>query len=145
MIRTALVWIAVGYTLGALVLYNKGVPFWPWLWQLRSAHVQVLLVGWLVQFAAGMAFWILPRLDPHGARGNERLVWASYLLLNSGVILAALHDPLAAALRAPLATAEPALTRVMIGGAGVCYMLAAALFALHAWRRVVPFRTFPRS
>jgi hypothetical protein len=136
MLRTALVWIAVGYTLGSLVLFNKGVPFWPWLWQLRSAHVHVLLVGWLVQFAAGMAFWILPRLDPQGSRGNERLVWASYILLNSGVILAALHDPLAAAV--------PTLTRVMIGGAGICYMLAAATFALHAWRRVVPFRTFPR-
>lgn len=136
MLRTALVWIAVGYTLGALVLYNKGVPFWPWLWLLRSAHVHLLLVGWLVQFAAGMAFWILPRLDPHGSRGNERLVWASYILLNSGVILAALHDPLHAA--------APALTSVMIAAAGVCYMLAALTFALHAWRRIVAFRTFPR-
>ena len=136
MLRTALVWIAVGYTVGALVLFNKGVPFWAWLWLWRSAHVHLLLVGWLVQFAAGMAFWILPRLDAHGSRGNERLVWASYILLNAGVILAALHDPLVAI--------APTLTRVMSVGAGGCYTLAAALFALHAWRRVVSFRTFPR-
>jgi len=135
MIRTALVWVAVGYTLGAAVLYNKGVPIWPWLWTLRSAHVHLLLVGWLVQLAAGVAFWILPRLDPHGSRGDERPVWLSYGLLNAGVVMAALHDPLAG---------WPGLARGLAVGAAICYTLAALAYARHAWTRVLPFRTFPR-
>jgi len=135
MIRTALVWVAVGYTLGAAVLFNKGVPIWAWLWTLRSAHVHLLLVGWLVQLAAGVAFWILPWLDPHGSRGDERPVWLSYGLLNAGVALAAAHDPLAA---------YPALARGLAVVAALCYAGAGLLFARHAWRRVLPFRTFPR-
>jgi hypothetical protein len=135
MIRTALVWVAVGYTLGAAVLFNKGLPTWAWLWNLRSAHVHLLLVGWMVQLAAGVAFWILPRLDPHGSRGAERPVWLSYVLLNAGVVMAALHDPLAG---------WPGLARWLAVGAAICYALAALAFARHAWTRVVPFRTFPR-
>src|SRR5262245_55442228 len=31
MIRTALVWLALGYTIGGLMLLNKGVPLLLWL------------------------------------------------------------------------------------------------------------------
>ena len=71
MIRTALVWLALGYTIGGLLLLNKGVPMLPWLWTLRYTHVHLLLIGWNVQFACGVAFWILPRLDASGARGSS--------------------------------------------------------------------------
>lgn len=138
MIRTALVWLALGYTVGGLLLLNKGLAILPWLWTLRFTHVHLLLVGWTVQFACGVAFWILPRLDASGARGDERLVWLCYGGLNSGVVLAALHDPLAAAI------GESLMLRVMPVGAGVLYIVAIGAFAAHAAPRVVPFRTLPR-
>ena len=31
LIRTALIWLAVGTTIGGLMLLNKGVPQLPWL------------------------------------------------------------------------------------------------------------------
>lgn len=140
MIRTALIWLAIGYTLGALVLLNKGVPLFPWLWTLRMAHVHALLVGWMVQLASGVAFWILPRLDASGARGDERLVKLCYGALNAGVTLAVLHDPLASAAR----VGDAPLYRAMLVGAGVLYLIAVAAFVAHAWRRVLPFRTLQR-
>lgn len=84
MIRTALVWLTLGSTIGGVLLLNKGIPLLPWLWTLRFTHVHLLLVGWTVQFACGVAFWILPRLDAGGARGDERLVWVCYGALNGG-------------------------------------------------------------
>jgi len=137
MIRTALLWLALGYSVGGLVLLNKGVPLLPWLWALRTAHIHMLLVGWTVRLACGVAFWILPRLNARGARGDERLVWGCYAALNMGVVLGALHDPLVA-----LAAwqAWGALLPLM----GLLYLLAAALFAMHAWPRVVPFRALAR-
>jgi hypothetical protein len=137
MIRTALLWLAIGYSVGGLVLLNKGVPLLPWLWALRAAHIHILLVGWTVQLACGVAFWILPRLDARGARGDERLVWGCYAALNGGVVLGALHDPLAALAVWP---GWDALLPFM----GLLYALAAALFARHAWPRVVAFRTLAR-
>jgi len=137
MIRTALLWLAIGYSLGGLVLLNKGLPLLPWLWTLRVAHIHILLVGWTVQLACGVAFWILPRLDARGTRGDERLVWGCYAALNSGVVLGALHDPLAA-----LAT-WPGWS-VLLPLMGLLYLLATVLFVIHAWPRVVSFRALPR-
>ena len=138
MIRTALVWLALGYTLGGLLLLNKGLPVLAWLWALRYTHVHMLLIGWTVQFAFGVAFWILPRLDASGARGDERLVWLCYAALNVGVVLAALHDPLAALIsQAPLLDMLPV-------GAGLLYLVAIVAFAAHAGPRIVSFRTLPR-
>jgi len=137
MIRTALLWLAFGYSLVGLVLLNKGLPLLPWLWNLRAAHIHMLLVGWTVQLACGVAFWILPRLDARGGRGDERLVWGCYVALNGGVVLGALHDPLAALVVWPGWDVLPLLM-------GLLYLVAAALFALHAWPRVVSFRVLPR-
>ena len=134
MIRTALVWLAAGYTIGGLLLLNKGIALFPWLWVLRFTHVHLLLGGWMVQIACGVAFWILPRLDTSGSRGNERLAWLCYGALNIGVVLAASHDPLA------MAIGESAITRGLIVCAGVLYVAAVAAFVAHAAPRVVPFR-----
>src|SRR5215211_1769124 len=98
MIRTALLWLAIGYSVGGVVLLNKGLALLPWLWALRAAHIHMLLVGWTVQLACGVAFWILPRLDARGTRGDERLVWGCYAALNAGVVFGALYDPMAALL-----------------------------------------------
>jgi hypothetical protein len=138
MIRTALVWLALGYTIGGLLLLNKAVPILPWLWTLRYTHVHLLLIGWMVQFACGVAFWILPRLDAGGARGDERPVWLCYAALNSGVVLAGLHDPLAATIGGARAI------DLMLVAAGVLYIVAIVAFASHAAPRIVPFRTLPR-
>ena len=137
MIRTALVWLALGYTLGGLVLLNKGLPLLPWLWTLRGSHVHILLAGWTVQLACGVAFWILPRLDAGGSRGDERSVWLCYAALNAGVALGALHDPLAALADIALLRAIPALM-------GLLYLIAAAAFVAHAWPRIGSFRALPR-
>jgi len=137
MIRTALLWLAIGYSLGGLVLLNKGLPLLPWLWALRTAHIHMLLVGWTVQLACGVAFWVLPRLDVQGSRGDQRLVWGCYAALNLGVVLGALHDPL-------VALTAWAGWDALLPAMGLLYVLAAALFARHAWPRVVPFRTLAR-
>jgi hypothetical protein len=129
MIRTALVWLALGSTIGGLMLLNKGFPLLPWLWTLRYTHVHLVLVGWMVQLACGVAFWILPRLDAGGSRGDERLVWLCYGALNGGLVLAALHDPLRGVL--------DERARAMPLVAGVLYAAAVALFVAHAARRLV--------
>jgi hypothetical protein len=88
-IRAALIYLAAGFTLGALLLANKGIPFDAGLWQSLPAHMEFLLMGWTVQLALGVAFWILPRLGGSAPRGNERLVLLSFVLINLGIWLVA--------------------------------------------------------
>jgi hypothetical protein len=90
-IRASLIYLTVGFTLGALLLAYKGLPFLPALWLVLPAQIEFLLVGWVVQLALGMAFWILPRFGQGEPRGNERLIWLSFVLLNLGILLVSMQ------------------------------------------------------
>lgn len=86
-IQLALGYLAVGTTIGAGLLVDKGFGLGSALWSLRPLHVEMLLFGWLVQLAFGVGAWILPR-----TRGSERprLLYAAIGLLNAGIWLAGL-------------------------------------------------------
>jgi hypothetical protein len=121
-VRASLLYLAAGFTLGALLLAHKGIPIHPGLWRLLPAHVECLLVGWTVQLGMGVAFWILPRFAGGASRGNEALAWCAVGLVNLGVVAVVLSGAVGAA--------SPALLgRVAEAGGAVA-------FALHAWGRV---------
>lgn len=90
-IHASMIYLALGFTLGSLLLANKGILFSPWTWTLLPAHMEFLLVGWIVQLTMGMAFWIFPRFATRRPRGNENLVQVSFVLLNVGLWLAAIQ------------------------------------------------------
>lgn len=136
-IRTALLSLALGSTIGGLMLTAKGIGQPAWIWAWRSGHVQLLLVGWLVQLACGVAIWILPRFDATGDRGDARWSWLAYGTLNGGVALASLHVPLAGLV-------GRGGVRWMPVTAGGLYAVAGGVLAISLWRRVLPFRTVPR-
>jgi hypothetical protein len=120
-LRLALSYLGIGFTLGALMLGARGVSASPELLRLRPLHLELLLIGWTVELAFGVAFWILPRRSGLG-RGNERLAWGSLLLLNLGVLTVGLGAVLGAS------------PGVLIGGRAA-ELLAGLVFAGHAWPR----------
>lgn len=125
MVRTALMYLGVGVTLGALILLHKGWSFWPDVWRLLSMHIEFVLIGWTAQLAAGVAFWILPRYAQGAPRGDERPVWVAYGLLNLGVLAVGVSRWLGGL-----------DAMVLLGHAAEA--LAALVFILHAWPRVKP-------
>ncbi|MBA3873105.1 MAG: hypothetical protein H0X30_28560 [Anaerolineae bacterium] len=86
-IRSALMHLGIGITLGTLMLWNKGSLFDARIWLLVSTHLELLIVGWLMQLALGVAFWILPRFTHEPRYGNVRRGWGGFILLNSGILL----------------------------------------------------------
>ncbi len=83
----SLIHLFLGFTIGGLILANKGFPFAPWIWNLLPAHMEFLLLGWMVQLAMGVAFWILPRFRSKPPRGNVNFVWSAFGLLNAGIVM----------------------------------------------------------
>ena len=122
-LRAALIHLVLGFTFGAALLWHKGVPIHPLLWRLLPAHMEFLLIGWTVQLVLGVAYWILPRF--YTSRGDVRLVWAAFVLLNGGVWLAGMGGTLAA----------PGWI-LLVGR--LCEAGAALAFAFNAWPRVKP-------
>jgi hypothetical protein len=123
-VRTALVYLTLGFTVGALLLAHKGIPLHPLTWRLLPAHIEFLLIGWTVQLVFGVAFWILPRWRT--LRGDERPAWLAFVLLNLGVWLVVLASWLDVA--GWLLSLGRMLEAIAVGA-----------FALHAWPRVKPW------
>jgi hypothetical protein len=91
-VRASLIYLAVGFTFGGLLLANKGVLISPLIWMLLPIHIEFLFVGWLVQLAMGIAFWILPRFSQGTPRGDERWSWITFTLINIGISLVVLQS-----------------------------------------------------
>ncbi|MBZ0289330.1 MAG: cbb3-type cytochrome c oxidase subunit I, partial [Anaerolineae bacterium] len=125
-VKSALIQLALGFTIGGLILASKAttsISAKVWVW--FPAHITLLLNGWLVQLAIGVAYWILPRISG-SERGRRRWAWASFFALQTGLGLAILSL---------LQIGWPPAARFF--AAGVCFQaLAIILFVFHAWPRV---------
>ena len=124
-VRTSLVYLALGSTLGALLLADKGIGYWPALWRSLPWHMEFLLIGWMVQLAMGVAFWILPRYGSGPPRGKENWIRFAYGCLNFGIVLIVVHAWL------------PAAWLLVLGR--VLEAAAVLLFLTGNWRRIKPF------
>lgn len=133
-VRASLLYLAAGFTLGAVMLALHALAPERATGRLLAPHVEFLLIGWTVQLTIGVAFWILPKFGGGTSRGREGLAWCAFALLNVGTLLAGVGP----ALGAPAAT-------LFLGR--VAELAGAASFGLHAAPRVKPFgesRASPR-
>ncbi|RPI96415.1 MAG: hypothetical protein EHM40_01485 [Chloroflexi bacterium] len=121
-VRASLIYLLLGFTFGALILAQKGISYYPTVWNLFPVHMEFLLIGWFAQLAMGVAFWILPRFSAGPPRGNVRLLWISFVLINLGILFSVLYLWFPAAM---------AIGRAAEAGAGI-------VFAVGLWRRVKP-------
>ena len=94
--------------------------FWP-------TYLHLLVVGWLTQLIFGVAFWMFPKHSSALPRGSDRLGWTCFALLNIGLVLRAVAEPLQGLGRpsAPLLVAS-AVTQLLAGWA----------FVANTWPRV---------
>lgn len=123
-VRAAFIYLILGFTVGALLLIHKGLPLHPALWAWLPAHIEFLLMGWVVQLTMGVAFWILPRYWEKSRWPPERWVQLAIGCLNLGIWLIVAGGPLG-------------LGRWVTVAGRVAEATAVWLFALHAWQRIV--------
>lgn len=123
-IRTALIYLLLGFSIGALLLAHKGIPFYPALWNWLPTHIEFLLMGWVVQLTMGVAFWILPRYWKYPRRPNEIYARIAFILLNLGIWFVVAGT-----------TFHAGQGILLIGR--VIEVSAIVFFALHSWKRIV--------
>ena len=125
MIRTALIWLVLTVTAGALLLTVKTTGWWPEGWTMRAPHIEAGLVGWFLLLIMGVAWWMLPRIPWwHYRRGHPVLAWSAYSLLNAGMVLIMLNP-----------------AAVILGRIGVVlYVVAIISFVAGIWPRAVSLR-----
>jgi hypothetical protein len=119
-IKLAMVYLIAGLLIGALppVLAFAG-----------PAYVHLLVVGWITQMIFGVAYWMFPKYTPDRPRGGNVVAIATFALLNIGLVLRVIAEPV----RAWRPGLLPGWLLVV---AGIAQALAGIGFAVSTWPRV---------
>lgn len=96
---------------------------------LSPVFFHFFLVGWVTQMIMGIGYWFFPKFSAEQPRGSEALGWATFGLLNVGLALRGLAEPLFSM----NAGGAWALALVL---SAVLQWLAGLLFVLNTWRRI---------
>ncbi len=92
-------------------------------------YIHLMVFGWLTQLVFGVVFWMFPKYSNERPRGSEPLAWWSYALLNTGLLLRALAEPVNAVTPNALAGWALVVAALVQLGAGLA-------FVLNSWPRV---------
>ncbi len=143
-VKSALVSLVLGCLLAGLALSGSTLPLPPAVVALRPLAWHLLTLGWATQLIFGVAFWMFPLTAKPAAtrpgapapaagqrRGDERLGWTAFALLNGGLALRAVGEPAGALF--PGIAAGPLLPL-----AAVCQVAAILIFVTFTWPRVRP-------
>jgi hypothetical protein len=114
-VKLALVYFVAALT--GSVWQAAGGPLW-----LTPVTIHLLVVGWVTGMIFGVAYWMFPKFSAEQPRGANALAVASFVLLNLGLLLRVVGEPL------------------QVGGllvaSAVLQWLGAAAFVANTWPRV---------
>jgi hypothetical protein len=119
LIRGALACLVAALVLG---LVRALAPGNRWLAGAWPVYLHLLVIGWLSQLVAGVAYWMFPRVE-RGVPPTDWRGWAVCVLINAGLLLRVI--------------AEPTVVRgAWLPLAALLQFLAMAIFAWSIWPRV---------
>lgn len=133
MARAAFAWLLAGAVAGSAMMVDEELPG-SWRVWLGPTHGHMFFVGWFVQFAVGIGYWLLPRkrtaARPLGY--DERLALAAVALLDLGLLLRVAAEP------AQRSGHDGAWITPTLGASALCQVAAFAIFVVQLWPRVAP-------
>lgn len=129
-IKSALLYLVAALVLALVLALDPFVPWFPaFVPFLLPVYLHVFMVGWVTQMIFGVVYWMFPIVTRARPRGNEQLAWAVFVLLNIGLLLRVVAEPL-------LAVRPEAIWGWMLVISAVLQWLAAVAFVYNSWPRV---------
>jgi hypothetical protein len=128
-IKAGLLYFVIALATGVLYQARTEIDLPTWVSTLNPVYVHLLAVGWITQLIIGVAYWMFPKFSKEQPRGSETLGWATFALLNAGLILRIASEP-----RVTM-RAEPDLGWLLAVSA-LLQTAAGWLFVINTWSRV---------
>ena len=128
-IKAGLIYFVVGLMAGVLYLGRQTFNLPAGLSALYPVYIHLLMVGWVMQLILGVVYWMFPKFSKERPRGSEQLGWVVFGLLNAGLILRALGEPL-------IALKPEWNLGWTLAVSAVLQLLAAWGFVINTWGRV---------
>ncbi|RIL08898.1 hypothetical protein DCC79_12580 [bacterium] len=129
-IKTALAWLVLALIVGVLLGARGIAPLPPVVDRLAPAWLHLVVFGWVAQLIFGVVHWMFPHARQAATGLPERLGWATYGLLNAGLVVRVIAEPFTAALVA-------AGWGWLLVASALAQLAAGWLFVATTWRRVV--------
>lgn len=127
--KSALVYLAAALLLGVVLALPGTVVLPAFIQAMSPAYFHLFLVGWVTEMIFGVIYWMFPIITRERPRGNEKVGWASYIFLNTGLLLRVVGEP--------LTSAQPeAGFGWLLAVSAFLQWLSAVLFVFLAWPRV---------
>ncbi len=127
--KTSFIFLLAGLLLGAWIIVAEFVvgQYPPHLF--ITAHVHLLLVGFMLMMVMGVATWMFPRPAKDDIAYRPELAEAVYWVMTVTTVLRALAEILAG-------LSPSSAPRLVIAAGGLGQVLGALLFVVNMWRRV---------
>jgi heme/copper-type cytochrome/quinol oxidase subunit 1 len=125
----SLIFFVIALLLGILVAAQAPFKVAAPLNAFSPVFFHLFMVGWVAQLIFGVVFWMFPKYSKERPRGNERLGWIVFWLLNVGLVLRMLGEP-AQVINPELAWGW------MLAISAVFQWLAGLFFVINTWGRV---------
>lgn len=128
-IKTALIYFVAALLTGVLVAARPVLALPDQIAALTPVYFHLLMVGWVTQLIFGVVHWMFPKYSAALPRGHEGLGWATYILLNIGLVLRIVGEPL-------VAIRPESRAGWMLATSAVLQLLAGWAFIANTWPRV---------
>lgn len=93
-VRAAMVYLVAALLVGVLLMLQNVMALPAVVAALSPVYFHLFMVGWVAQLIFGVAFWLFPTLSKEQPRGSERLGRATFALLNAGLVLRVIGEPM---------------------------------------------------
>lgn len=128
-VRTGLLYLLAALLTGLAIVAQAPLGLPEWVAFLTPAYFHLFLVGWVTQLIIGVAYWMFPKWRKERPRGSDLLAWGCYGLLNAGLLLRVVAEP--------IHTMQPRpLLGWLIVAAALLQWLGGLAFVLNTWPRV---------
>lgn len=124
-LKAALIYLILALCAGILL----ALPGETLISGLFPVYIHTLTFGWLTQLIFGVALWMFPKFSSAKPRGYEWLGWATFILLNVGLLLRVIFEPLHS-------MTPTSLSSWMLVGSALLQWLAGMAFVTNTWMRV---------
>lgn len=128
-IKASLVFLVLAMLTGLAYTANVAWRISPLFGALGPVYYHLFLVGWVTQIIFGVVYWMFPKYSLERPRGSENLGWATFWLLNFGLIMRTIGEPLQA-------LHPGAGLGWLLAISAVLQWLAGLLFVTNSWGRV---------
>ena len=96
---------------------------------LTPVYFHLLMVGWVTQAIFGVAYWMFPKFTRDQPRRSEAQARATFVLINAGLLLRVIGEPMQA-------FSAQSIWGWLLALSAVLQWLAGLLFAINTWGRV---------